>query len=333
MKLTLRGVTKVCALACCLLTGTLAQAVDSDARSWLERMSKSLTERNYDGRFIHSRDDQSETLRIVHRNVKGKITERLVSFDGSRREYIRTNTEVTCYMPDTRSVLVESRPDSDALLSLIPEYRSGLEAYYDISVGPVVTILGRKAQVLTVQPRDEYRYGYRLWLDAETAMPLKSQLFSRNGRVIEQVAFAELTVRDRIADDDLRPAVDASGYQWVRHEIRRRTVAQESVGWRITNLPPGFKLQVTRLQPLVGSSVPVRHLVYTDGLATVSLFIEQVTGVAQGTGLQKVGSAFAFHSEAQGYQVTAVGEVPAVTVKSMVSSLIRDPGQSLSSAK
>lgn len=333
MTLTLRGVTKVCAFACCLLASTLAQAVESEARTWLERMSKALVERNYDGRFIHSSDDQSETLRIVHRNANGKITERLVSLDGSGREYIRTNTEVTCYMPDTRSVLVESRPDSDALLSLIPEYRSGLESYYDISAGPLVTILGRKAQVLTVQPRDEYRYGYRLWLDAETAMPLKSQLFSRNGRVIEQVAFAELSLRERIPDSDLKPAVDARGYEWVRHEIRRRTVTLESVGWRVTNLPPGFKLQVTRLQPLVGSSVPVRHLVYSDGLATVSVFIEQIAGSAQGAGLQKVGSAFAFHSESQGYQVTAVGEVPALTVKNMVSSLIRDPGQSFSSAK
>lgn len=333
MTLTLRGLAKACTVACCLLTGTLAQAVESDARGWLERMSKALVERNYDGRFIHSSDEQSETLRIVHRNVNGKIKERLVSLDGSGREYIRTDTEVTCYMPDTRSVLVEARPDSDALLSLIPEYRSGLEAYYDISSGPLVTVLGRRAQVITVQPRDEYRYGYRLWLDAETAMPLKSQLFGRNGKVIEQVAFAELSLRDKIPDGDLRPAVDASGYEWVRHEIRRRTVTQESVGWRVTNLPPGFKLQVTRLQPLVGSSAPVRHLVYSDGLATVSVFIEQVAGGAQGAGLQKVGSAFAFHSEAQGYQVTAVGEVPAVTVRNMVISLIRDPGQSLSSAK
>lgn len=333
MTLTIRGVTKVCFFACCLLASTLSQAVESDAREWLERMSKALVERNYDGRFIHSSDDQSETLRIVHRNTKGKITERLVSLDGSGREYIRTNTEVTCYMPDTRSVLVESRPDSDALLSLIPAYRSGLEAYYDISAGPVVTILGRHAQLLTVQPRDEFRYGYRLWLDAETAMPLKSQLFSRKGRVIEQVAFAELSLRDKIPDSDLAPTVNATGYEWIRHEIRRRTVSQESVGWRVTNLPPGFRLQVTRLQPMVGSSVPVRHLVYSDGLATVSVFIEQVVSTAQGSGLQKVGSAFAFHADAQGYQVTAVGEVPAVTVKNMVGSLTRDEGQSLSSAK
>lgn len=321
------GVARTCAAVVCLLASAVAHAGAAvDARTWLERMSQALVQCNYDGRFIHSTDTQSETMRIVHRNLRGKITERLVSLDGMGREYIRTNTDVTYYMPDKRAVLVESRPDSDALLTLIPEYKPGLEAYYDISTGPVTMVLGRKAQLLTVQPRDEYRYGYRLWLDDETALPLKSQLFDRHGRVIEQVAFAELSVREHVADRDLLPAVDATAFEWTRHEIRRRTVTQDMVGWRVLNLPPGFKLKVTRLQPLMGSSTPVRHLVYSDGLATVSIFIEEVTSSEDpGTGWQKVGAAYAFHSDVQGFQITAVGEVPAVTVKHMVSSLTRAP--------
>ncbi len=319
-------VRTVVVLAYSLGSGSATAATTSDARGWLERMSQALVERNYEGRFIHSTDSQSETMRIVHRNVKGKITERLVSLDGMGREYIRTNSEITYYMPDERAVLVESRSNSDALLTLIPEYTPGLEAYYDISTGPVMKVLERKAQLVTVQPRDEYRYGYRLWLDAETAMPLKSQLFDRQGKVIEQVAFAELLLRERVTDRELMPSINTAGFAWTRHEVRRRTVTQEVVGWRVQNLPPGFKLKVTRLQPVMGSSTPVRHLVYSDGLATVSMFIEQVSDTHDaGSGLQKVGSAFAFHSDVQGYQITAVGEVPAVTVKNMVSSLTREP--------
>ncbi len=324
MSMSLNAI-KTCATVACLLAGVVVQAAGvTDARAWLERMSQALVDRNYDGRFIHSTETQSETLRIVHRNLNGKITERLVSLDGSGREYIRTNTEVTYYMPDKRSVLVENRPDSDALLTLIPEYKPGLEAYYDISTGPVMKVLERKAQLVTVQPRDEYRYGYRLWLDAETAMPLKSQLFDRQGRVIEQMAFAELSVRDRVPDRDLVPAVNTTGFDWTRHEIRRRTMSKDELGWQVQNLPPGFKLKVTRLQPVTGSGVPVKHLVYSDGLATVSLFIEQVTARREtGSGLQKVGSAYAFYSDVRGYQITGVGEVPAITVKNMVSSLTR----------
>ncbi len=321
------GVVRTCSMLVCMLATTAGPAAmaGTDARVWLERMSQALVERNYEGRFIHSTETQSETMRIVHRNLGGRITERLVSLDGMGREYIRTNSEVTYYMPDKRAVLVESRAHSDALLTLIPEYRPGLEAYYDISTGPAMKVLERKAQLVTVQPRDEYRYGYRLWLDAETAMPLKSQLFDRQGKVIEQMAFAELTMRERVPDRDVSPAINTSGYQWTRHEVRRRTVSEDVVGWRVANLPPGFRLTVTRLQPVMGSNSPVQHLVYSDGLATVSMFIEQVAlKDDSSSGLQKVGSAYAFHSDVQGYQITAVGEVPAVTVKTMVSSLRRE---------
>ncbi|MGE3892220.1 MAG: MucB/RseB C-terminal domain-containing protein [Steroidobacteraceae bacterium] len=313
-----------CVTLICLFSSATVCAATVDARTWLERMSEALVNRNYDGRYIHSTDMQSETMRIVHRNVRGKVTERLISLDGMGREYIRTDTEVTYYMPDKRSVLVESRADSDGLLSLIPEYKPGLEAYYDISTGPVGKVLERKAQLVIVQPRDERRYGYRLWLDTETAMPLKSQLFDRQGRIIEQVAFAELSLRERIPDTDLQPKVDTAGYEWVRHEVRRRTVAQESIGWQVENLPPGFKLKVARLQPVVGSAAPVKHLVFSDGLATVSVFIAQVSSKTQmNSGFQKVGSTYAFHADSSGYQVTAVGEVPAATLRDLVTSLTR----------
>ncbi len=311
----------------CLLLATLAHA-ESDARNWLERMSTSLTERNYDGRYIHSSDTESETLRIVHRNVQGKITERLVSLDGSGREYIRSNTSTTCYMPDTRTVLVADRSENDGLLTLIPEYRAGLENYYDITAGQETMILGRRAILVTVQPHDEFRYGYRLWLDMETAMPLKSQMFNHHGKIVEQLAFAELTMKDSIPDKDLQTNLNTSGFTLMRQEVRRHFVSPESIGWRVSNLPPGFKLKVTRLQSMAGSKTPVRHMVYSDGLATVSVFIEPANSTEdQGSGLQRVGSVFAFHTDNSGFQVTAVGEIPPLTVKSIVGSLTRDNGQ------
>lgn len=322
------GFLRLGALLWCLAAGVAAAADSDAARAWLERMGETLANQNYDGRFIHSSASQAETLRIVHRIKNGKVTERLVSLDGSGREYIRTNVEVICYMPDKRTVLVETRSDSDALLSLIPAYRAGLEAYYDIAMGPLIKILGRKTQVISVQPRDDYRYGYRLWLDAESAMPLKSQLFDRSGRVIEQIAFAELEIKDSIPDSELQSSVDTTGFEWIRHEFRKRTISKESLGWRVQNLPPGFELKVTRVQPVAGTDKPVRHLVYSDGLASVSIFIEeQPRQAAQQprSGYQRVGSASAFFSDAPGYQVTGVGEVPMATVQRMVTSLVYDP--------
>jgi len=329
MRLT--GLKALCGVAYLMLASLATSPVwaEGDARNWLVRMSASLTERSYDGRFIHSSDTQSENLRIVHRNVNGKITERLVSLDGSGREYIRTNANTTYYMPDTRTTVVEDRVDNEGLLTLIPEYRAGLENYYDISVGAETMVLGRRAVLVTVQPKDEFRYGYRLWLDADNAMPLKSQLFNHHGKIVEQVAFAELSMKDGIPDADLQTRLNTSGYSMMRNEVRRHFVSPDSIGWRVSNLPPGFKLKLTRLQYMAGSKSPVRHMVYTDGLATVSVFIEPANSKEdQGSGLQRVGSVFAFHSDTAGFQVTAVGEVPPLTVKSIVGSLSRDTGTS-----
>ncbi|HEY4365926.1 MAG TPA: MucB/RseB C-terminal domain-containing protein [Steroidobacteraceae bacterium] len=312
-------------LLCCALT-LPAQAADSEARQWLERMSRALAERNYDGRFFHLSESRSETLRIIHRVDRGKITERLVSLDGSGREIVRNETEVICYLPDKRTVLVEKRTDSNPLLVALPAYNEGLESHYSIErVGGVVKALGRRTQMILVQPRDQYRYGYRLWLDEETAMPLKSQLCDRNGKVIEQMLFAELNFRDKISADELKPAITGEGFKWLRQDAEQPRIANAVVGWDVVHLPAGFKLTTWRIQIIAGSSAPVRHLVYSDGLASVSVFIEPRSSAeaAQMHGLARLGAAFAFSRDLDGHQVTAVGEVPAATVEAIAAGVTR----------
>lgn len=312
---------------CCALA-LPAQAADSEAREWLERMSRALAGRNYDGRFFHLSESRSETLRIIHRVDKGKITERLVSLDGSGREIVRNEAEVICYLPDKRIVLVEKRTDNNPLLVALPAYNEGLELHYSIEkVGGVVKALGRRTQMILVQPRDQFRYGYRLWLDEETAMPLKSQLCDRNGKVIEQMLFAELNFRDKIAAEELKPAITGEGFKWLRQDAEQPTLANAVVGWNVVHLPAGFRLTTWRIQIIAGSSAPVRHLVYSDGLASVSVFIEPRTAeAAQMHGLARLGAAFAFSRDLDGHQVTAVGEVPAATVEAIAAGVTRqDP--------
>jgi len=318
------GAPALSACLCLLLPiGNVHANNKVDGRIWLQRMEQALETRNYDGRYIHSTESQSETLRIIHRNLSGRITERLVSLDGSGREYLRTNQDVTTYMPDKREVVVEVRTDADPLLNIIPEYKPELDEYYDIATGPATQVLERPAQVVLVQPRDEYRYGYRLWLDSASAMPLKSQLLDRNGRIIEQMVFAELNMPDSIPDADLRPKINTSGYTSLMYETRRIANKPGYLQWDVQNLPPGFTLKVNRVRPMMGSAQPARHMVYSDGLSSVSIFIEQDVADADPVmGAQKVGSSHAFQREVQGYRVTAVGQVPAITVRNMVLSLM-----------
>lgn len=311
--------------AAALAAISTAHAGDREARQWLERMSEALATRNYEGRFFHLRDSRSESMRIFHRVDKGRVTERLVSLDGSGREIVRDQTEVVFYLPDRRMVLVEKRTDDATLLAAVPSYNEELEAHYNIERGPFTKALGRRTQVILVQPRDQFRYGYRLWLDDETAMPLKSQLVDRNGKVIEQILFAELNFRDRIPAASLKPSITGEGFRWVRQDVQPRLASQQVAGWGVIRLPAGFRLMTWRLQIIGG--LPVQHLVYSDGLASVSVFIEPNDSQAQPMrGLNKVGAAFAFSRALDGHQVTAVGEVPPVTVEAIAAGVTKDAG-------
>lgn len=312
------------AILAALLVSISAHAADREAREWLERMSEALSTLNYDGRFFHIRDSQTEAMRIIHRVERGKVTERLVSLDGSGRELIRNQTEVICYLPDRRTVLVERRPGQNTLIAAVPSYNEQLEEHYHIRRGPFTKALGRRTQVILVQPRDQYRYGYKLWLDSETAMPLKSQLCDRDGNVIEQIVFAELNFRDRIRADELKPSVSAEGFTWIRQDVREPQVADAAVGWNVVQPPAGFRLTAWRLQVIAGSSQPVRHLVFSDGLASVSVFIEPRNPRSEPMrGLAKVGTAFAYSRNLDGHQVIAVGEVPAATVEAIATAVTK----------
>lgn len=301
------------------------QAGDREAREWLERMARSLATRNYEGRFFHVSEAESKTLRIIHRFDRGKVTERLVSLDGSGREIIRNEKEVIFYLPDRRTVFVERRTEEQTLLEAVPLYNERLEANYSIELGAATKTLGRRTQLILVKPRDQYRYGYRLWLDQESAMPLKSQLCDRHGNVIEQLLFAELHFRERIPADALKPSVAAEGFRWLRQDVQDASMRSAEGQWSVIRMPAGFRLTTSRMQLIRGSSGPVQHLVFSDGLASVSVFIEPRDPNAEAMrGLAKVGAAFAYSRAVNGHQVIVVGEVPAATVEAIATGVTKE---------
>jgi sigma-E factor negative regulatory protein RseB len=330
-----------CALVGALLT-TLPQRARGadDPREWLEKMNKALATRNYDGTFFHISGGRVETMRIVHRVRSGRVTERLQSLDGSGREFVRANDELTCYLPDQHTVLVEPRQDRGPFLGSLPQFDSTVSDFYRIESLPAASILGRRVKGIAVNPKDQFRFGYRLWLDEKTAMPLRTQLCDSRGQVIEQILFGRLEMPENIPDSDLAPTVRTDGMRWVRQGASADSASAALAAYRASQLPPGFRLTVQGAQTLGGASAPASHLVYSDGLATVSVFVEEqsvtVSGItapdsqaqqAQSSpqspmqGLARVGSGYAFSTVVQGHQVTAVGEVPAQTVEFIAHSV------------
>ncbi len=193
-------------------------AYADEPAKWLERMNHALTTLNYDGTFAHWEGGRVEMLRIIHRVADGTVSERLESLDGSGREFIRTGSSLTCYLPDKRVVLVEHTPAKVSLLSGFPALNDQTARFYDIKEVARMRFNRRLTHLITVMPRDQYRYGYRLWIDDSTAMPLKTQLCDAQGNVIEQIVFANLKVRSHIPDSAFRPDIATTGFQWLRND-------------------------------------------------------------------------------------------------------------------
>lgn len=289
-------------------------AIGAEPQEWLERMNHALSTRNYIGVFTHNHGGRVETLRIIHR-VRGRdVSERLLSLDGPGREFIREGEELTCYFPDKRTVLVERSSPDGPLLGALPAIDAGDSNVYEIRGGERERLLGRTTRLVALHPRDQYRYGYRLWIDEQTSMPLKTQVCDQQGTVIEQIVFSNIDLPERIPDSMFKPQVDASGYRWLRAEQQLASSAPSRL-WEAMRLPPGFRMANRSAQALPGSSEPVAHLVFTDGIASVSVFVEPRKAGQPAPGPARIGSSSTYSTVVDGHQVTAVGEVPPTTVE------------------
>jgi len=309
----------------------LAAGAD-DPRAWLERMSYAVEYLNYEGRLIHVLGGETSTLNIAHRVENGRVTERITS-DDAGREIIRNDDELTCIFPDLRTVLVEEGDDSDksqsALRRRLPGTSSINDAFYRLAFAGTERIAGRNSQIIAIRPKDAFRYGYRLSLDRATAMPLKTQLVDEQGRMLEQILFIEIMLPKRIPGSAVQPSVTIDTFAVRRSGPAAATRATAQLGeWGSAETPPGFRLTVPQAKVAPDAGSGLRHLVYSDGLATVSLFIEPAVAASeQAEGLSQIGAANAYTTTIGGHMVTAVGEVPARTVEIFALSARPAAGQ------
>jgi sigma-E factor negative regulatory protein RseB len=306
--------------AVCLLVPALGLA--DEAREWLERMTQAVELLNYEGKFVHMHDGGDEVLYIIHRNQDGEVSERIQSMDGAGREIIRHQNKVQCILPDQQTVIIEQTKDINPLVSSLPSYSEELEVHYEIAVRGRIRVAGRMCRQILIRPRDGFRYGYRLWLDEETAMPLKSELRDERERVVERIKFVDIQMRDNIPLAAMEPVTDTTGFRWFRPPPEQAS-NPATASFRATEVPAGFRLSLSTVRQMAGSRYPVEHLVYSDGIAAVSVFVEdpEAEETESLSGLSRVGSANAFSIKVNDRSVTAVGEVPPKTVESIARSL------------
>jgi sigma-E factor negative regulatory protein RseB len=319
---------RVTALAVGLLWWTTSFAVDTDtesAHAWLMKIARAARTLDYQGSFVYQHGSQLDAMRIIHKVIDGKPRERLVSLNGSAREIVRDVREVRCYYPDQNYVVVENRrADNQDFPMILPERVQDLLENYVIELGRQGRVAGRTTQLVLIKPRDGYRYGYQLWADRETGLLLKTDLVDQKGELLEQFMFTELELGSGVPVSALEPQSARPGMIWHRDTSERSKTASQ-VDWVATQLPKGFKLSFQLKREMPTRRKSVEHLVYSDGLSAVSVFIEKQENAGEQVlhGESRMGAVSVYGAEIDGHRITTVGEVPLATVALIGGSVAR----------
>lgn len=301
-----------------LFVASAGVATASTPESQLERMAQAVRGLSYMGTLVYVQGGSVETMEIVHRVEGDAVRERLTTVSGARREVVCEGDSVKFYFGDERSVLVERRGGRSALPRVLPAETAALATQYRITDLGRSSEAGRSCRSIGIVPRDSLRYGYRLCLDEETALPLRTEVLAEDGkRVIEQVVFTTIQFPARIDDAALKPRSDAKGWTWhVREGDARPNPPSPRV--TIANLPAGF----IATRQASAAEAQGEHLAFSDGLASVSVFIESIDAANRGLeGAARMGATNLYGRTVGDQQITVVGEVPAATVRAIAEAV------------
>jgi len=295
-----------------LLWSAGAAAAGRTPAELLARMAEALRTLNYEGRIVYLHQNKLELLHILHRVEDGQVREQLLSLNGPVRVMNREKGHVICALSDSHPISVRGQDVGRQVLRAWALHPQGLDAHYLLHVLGADRVAGRQTEVVGILPRDDLRYGYRFYLDAETGLPLKSDLFGKSSDPIEQIMFATLELLPAEATDQRAAAFDTGGAS------AAAAPDLAALPWRFESLPPGFVLALH--DDLDGGGQRVEHFLLTDGLASVSVYIESDSEEGL-KGNAYIGAVHAAGKRVAGHQVTVVGEVPLQTVETVLAGV------------
>ncbi|MGB5307567.1 MAG: MucB/RseB C-terminal domain-containing protein [Arenicellales bacterium] len=304
-----------------LLWGSLSWA-DSKNVDFLKRMNHAAGNLNYDGVFLHINGHSVDTLRVIHKADNNTILERLYALNGNPREVIRDAEKVLCFMPERKMGHAGLRSGKNTgFPGFMVNNLEALSNNYILTTGKVERIADRQATRLKILPRDDFRYGYELWGDSETGLLLKSVLIDVSSNVIEQYMFAFINIGGEISDSELQPMTSMDELEWHNDENPPSITPVSESAWQFASLPDGYQLVnvMQRFMPMSNSQI--EHMVLSDGLAGVSVFIQQVDNPSSEVSLQSMGAVNAYTRVFDDRLVTVIGEVPAAAVKMIGDAL------------
>ncbi len=307
-------------IVCLALVSQLAWSGEqATAEQLLHKMTTALKTLNYKGTFVHIAGDNVESMSIVHGTDDQGELEHMLSLNGEAREVIRTHSLVTCIWPDSQAVVVSQSKPRNPLPTLDAAIAS--DDVYQLALVDTDRVAGVETYVLEIQPRDEYRYGYRLWVDKETNMLLRSMLFDQNNHAIEQVMFTSIMYPEKIEKSLFQTSFSENQVSW--REPKPVALSEQPDRVQFENLPIGYKEISESYRPMPINDGPVSHVMLSDGMSSVSVYVEHVMEAEQDKSLMghsSMGALNAFSLSLDDGFVTAVGEVPMEAVKSIAQA-------------
>lgn len=316
-------------VGCALHAGFASADPQRTPAQWLEMMNRGFLEASYDGIFSYFSGDDLSTLRVVHTVTNGVQRERLVHLNGAPREIIRRGDEVECILqPGDEILALESSIPSGPFARAFSRAFEGVSDHYAMTLHGSDRVANRQAIRLAVMPRDAQRYGFRLWLDQETGLLLRSELVDVKGTKLEIFQFAVLKVGGPISEKDLEPETGVDSYtSHLALESPAPSDTRRKVSWQADWVPDGFTMASWDIRRTPKTSKSVDTLMYSDGLAAFSVFIEDVPENGANELVSRSGATVAVSEVVAGgpkqghHLVTVVGEIPTTTARRIARSI------------
>ncbi len=302
----------------------IAQAApDEEVWNVLQKAAVAARALNYQGIFVCQTGQQTKSVQITHLfNGKNEFARNVV-LDGSPREVLSQGGELVIYNQRNEKIVIEKRRGQNMFPAVLPVNLEAVKENYSLRAGALERVAGRQSQMLILEPKDGLRYSYRFWIDTEYGILLKSVMFNNRDEIMESIAFNQLALLNSVELDWFKPKIDHSKNYVMEDE--QVVIADDgaAVDWVIKELPAGYRKvdQMTRM--VHGKPYPVTHIIFSDGLASVSLFIEPVRkGNRYKILLSTKGNTSFYTNVNNGHLVTVVGEVPEATIVQIANAVV-----------
>lgn len=297
----------------------VSYADDMEAALWLSKMATAAHQQSYSGVFVHQSGSSMDSLRIIHLADEDGETIKLETLDGSPRRMIRHNKQGYCLIPGSPPQTQESAGRRRIFPGLLPLKTEDLLEHYRVRLKETDRVAGQSCQVVVLEPKDQYRYGYSFCAAIPGGLMLRARLLSEQQGISDNFVFSELSLD--MPSESVRKAVRAEWQAQGQIAMKPPAPLPTQNRWHISTPPSGFQLLSAVQRPMPGRPAPVSHMVYSDGLATVSVFVElprkdmpaMVRPMRNGVTGVYVQNRFQ-------HQITAVGEVPAATLMQFVNA-------------